>query len=496
MDPASRPNLILITTNQHRGDCLGCEGHPVLQTPYLDELAEDGARFSRAYSAVPSSLPARMAILTGMDQWNHGRLASGGDDPLLFPATLPGELARSGYQTQAVGKMYFVPERCQYGFHHMLLDEGGRRLSPGFKSDYDRWLETMRREPVGPDDHGLDWNSWVARPSHLPEHLHPTAWATGEAIWFLRQRDTTRPFFLWLSFSRPHPPLDPPAYYFDLYARSPYIPKPVTGEWSVEFNRTVANVNAPFSHRSERDIHLARAAYYGNITFIDHQIGRVLTELLRNHRETWDNTLVLFASDHGEMLGDHHHWRKTYAYEPSVRVPCLMRYPTHWKLPRNQVIQQPVELRDIMPTLLDAAEIPVPKSVDGMSLLALADGKTAGWRDWVMGEHTYSYGWDWNYGMQYITDGREKYVWFHAADRERFFHLDKDPGERNDLSKDPDSQERIAVWRQRLAEANELRGDPRGKEGRLVSQGNEATSLSPNYYKWKRRAIRHQGDLG
>ena len=222
----------------------------------------------------------------------------------------------------------------------------------------------------------------------------------------------------------------------------------------------------------------------------------MLTELLRNHRETWHNTLVLFASDHGEMLGDHHHWRKTYAYEPSVRVPCLMRYPTHWKLPRNQVIQQPVELRDIMPTLLDAAEIPVPKSADGMSLLALADGKTAGWRDWVMGEHTFSYGWDWNYGMQYITDGCEKYIWFHAADRERFFHLEKDPGERNDLSKDPGSQERIAIWRQRLAEANELRGDLRGKDGKLVSQGNEATSLSPNYYKWKRRAIRHQGDLG
>jgi hypothetical protein len=112
-----------------------------------------------------------------------------------------------------------------------------------------------------------------------------------------------------------------------------------------------------------------------------------------------------------------------------------------------------------------------------------------------MGEHTYSYGWDWNYGMQYITDGREKYVWFHAADRERFFHLEKDPGERNDLSKDPDSQDRIAVWRQRLAEANELRGDARGKDGKLVSQGNEATSLSPNYYKWKRRAIRHQGEM-
>ena len=99
-----RPNLLLITTDQQRGDCLGCDGHPALETPYLDEMAERGAHFPHAYTSVPSCTPARAGIITGMDQWNHGRLTMTGSHPLEYPATLPGELAAAGYHTQAVGE--------------------------------------------------------------------------------------------------------------------------------------------------------------------------------------------------------------------------------------------------------------------------------------------------------------------------------------------------------------------------------------------------------
>ena len=485
---AKRPNLILITTDQHRGDCLGCDGHPVLETPYLDDLAEDGVRFTRAYTSVPSCTPARAGILTGMDQWNHGRLTMHGNDPLEFPATLPGELAKAGYHTQAIGKMHFLPSRRLYGFHHMLLDESARRESPRFHSDYHRWFDRAKEGEYGYRDHSVDWNSWVARPTHLPEHLHATHWAADEAIWFLEQRDPTKPFFLWLSFARPHSPYDAPQPYFDMYSHSPHIPKPAVGDWTEEFNRPTADVNAAFSHRSEREVHRARAGYYGNVTFIDHQIGRVLYELRRHQHDEWDNTLVLLTSDHGDMLGDHHHWRKTYAYEGSARVPCLMRLPKHCDFDRGQVLSLPVELRDIMPTLLDAAGMAIPESVDGDSLLRPARGDTSGWREFVMGEHTRSYPWEWDYGMQYVTDGKEKYVWFHAADRERFFDLEADPLELHDLSADPSAQERIERWRTRLADVNERRGDPRGCNGKLVSQGRDAIVLSPNYDRWKARA--------
>ena len=170
-----RPNIILITTDQQRGDCLGCDGHSVIETPYLDELAEDGARFPHAYTSVPSCTPARAGILTGMDQWNHGRLTMTGADPLEYPATLPGELAKAGYHTQAVGKMHFAPQRRLYGFHNMVLDESGRREGD-FISDYHEWFHENKDGPYGYRDHSVDWNSWMARPSHLPEHLHPSWW--------------------------------------------------------------------------------------------------------------------------------------------------------------------------------------------------------------------------------------------------------------------------------------------------------------------------------
>ena len=162
---SARPHLLLITTDQQRGDCLGCDGHPVLETPYLDELAEGGARFRHAYTAVPSCTPARAAILTGMDQWNHGRLTMTGSDALEYPATLPGCLAEAGYHTQAVGKMHHAPQRRLYGFHHMVLDESGRR-SNTFKSDYHQFFEQHKEGAYGYRDHSIDWNSWMARPSH------------------------------------------------------------------------------------------------------------------------------------------------------------------------------------------------------------------------------------------------------------------------------------------------------------------------------------------
>jgi len=185
-------------------------------------------------------------------------------------------------------------------------------------------------------------------------------------------------------------------------------------------------------------------------------------------------------------MGDHHHWRKTYAYEGSARIPMLMKYPTAWTHEKGQVFDQPVELRDIMPTLLDAAGVDIPDSVDGRSLLDLARGGADDWREFVQGEHTVSYGNE--YGMQYVTDGHEKYIWYHHTGNEQFFDLDSDPEECHDLAGQPDHQTRIEIWRGRLARINEERGDPRGQGGKLVHQPNGALKLSPNYEKWKKAA--------
>lgn len=197
--------------------------------------------------------------------------------------------------------------------------------------------------------------------------------------------------------------------------------------------------------------------------------------------------MIIFTSDHGDMMGDHHHWRKTYAYEGSARIPFVVKYPDTWTdIPRNAVYDHPVELRDIMPTLLDAAGMPIPESVDGRSLLDIPRGPAANWREFVQGEHTTCYTAE--HGMQYITDGRKKYVWFHHTGKEQFFDLESDPLECRELSNDPKYRDHIALWRKRLADINEHRGDPRGQNGRLVPQPDGALRLSPNYQKWKTRA--------
>ncbi len=489
-----RPNLLLITTDQQRGDCLGAAGHPVVETPYLDELAMNGARFDHAYTAVPSCTPARAGLITGMDQWNHGRLTMAGSDYLAYPATLPGELAKAGYHTQLIGKAHHAPQRALYGFHNMLLDESSRELDHQFKSDYRAWFEENKTGPYGYRDHSIDWNSWMARPSHLPEHLHPTWWTANESVNFVRRRDPTKPFFLWMSFARPHSPYDAPQAYFDMYANNPDIPEPAIGDWDKEYDQRIDDTNAARSRRSAAEIRRARAGYYGNITFIDHQIGRFLYEFKKAQPEAYANTLIIFTSDHGDMMGDHHHWRKTYAYEGSARVPFIVKWPEKWDLQRGQVRHEPIELRDVMPTLLDAAGVNIPESVDGASVLNPIRDPDAPWRDFVQGEHTTCYTRE--LGMQYVTDGREKYIWFHITGREQFFDLEKDPLECHDLASDPAAEKRIAPWRKRLAEINEKRGDPRGKNGKLVPQPDGALTFSPNYARWKQRGEQIIGNNG
>ena len=490
--PSSPPNLLLITTDQQRGDCLGCADHPVVETPYIDELAANGLYFPYAYSSVPSCTPARAAIITGMDQWNHGRLTMTGNDALEYPSTLPGELVKAGYHTQLVGKAHHFPQRRLYGFHNMVLDESGRKGDPNFVSDYQRFFEQNKEGNYGYRDHSIDWNSWMARPSHLPEHMHPTYWTASEGIRFLENRDPSAPFFLWLSFARPHSPYDPPQSYWNMYADNLEIPKPFVGDWAVSFDEVIADVNAPRSRRSVRETERARIGYYGNITFIDHQIGRLLYELRHRDPDAYANTLIIFTSDHGDMMGDHHHWRKTYGYEGSARVPFVMRFPEAWNFDRGKKIEAPIELRDIMPTMLDAATVIIPESVDGQSLLSLAEDSLVPWREFVQGEHTTCY--DHAHGMQYITDGREKFIWFHHTGDEQFFDLVSDPGECFDLSKDPVKSGRLSFWRRCLAEINEKRGDPRGSGGRLLEQPEGAMTLSPNYQKWKDLAFEKENN--
>lgn len=479
-------------TDQQRGDCLGCDGHPVLETPYLDELASEGTRFRRAYSASPSCVPARATLLTGMDQWHTGILGMGkGQGPMRsnYRYTLPGTLAAAGYHTQAIGKNHFTPQRALNGYHNTILDESSRVVSPGFVSDYRAWFERNKTGPYGYRDHSVDWNSWMARPTHLPEHLHPTHWTAQQAIEWLSRRDPEKPFFLKVSFARPHSPYDPPQVYYDMYKDRP-MPEPAVGEWSAghDGQPTANSVNAWRARRSPEEIRRARACYYGSITFIDHQIGRLLYELRMQDPQAYANTFVIFLSDHGDMLGDHHLWRKTYAYEGSARIPMIVRPPKSWGWPAGLVRDEVVELRDVMPTFLEAAGVDVPPTVDGASLLPLVRGEeSAGWRPYLLGEHCWCYSHE--QANLFLTDGREKYIWLPYLGREQLFDLEQDPGERHDLATDPAQAQRVARWRRRLVEELERRQAeapdyPLVRNGELVTLDLNTIYTSPHYGRY------------
>ena len=176
-----QPHILLITSDQHRGDCLGINGHPVVSAPNLDYLAASGTNFPRAYVEGPSCIAARRTILSGQKPVTHGMVTYRDGVPWEIEHTLPGELGRSGYQTQLVGKLHMHPPRKRYGFDHMVWAN-----SPRGENDYTSWLHDSGIEAVAPGiAHGLDSNSWVARPSHLPEELEHTTWCTNEAMRFL-----------------------------------------------------------------------------------------------------------------------------------------------------------------------------------------------------------------------------------------------------------------------------------------------------------------------
>ena len=391
--------------------------------------------------------------MTGTRPRTHGLLHNAAAD-LSLPV-LPDLLREAGYQTMLSGKLHLHPKRKRYGFEEMKLADGAAgRLED---NDYSRFLnEHGLYHRFRDRAHGIPGNSWTARPWHLDERFHVATWAADQAIEMLETRDPTRPFFLNLSFFHPHPPCTPPSYFFEKYMDQA-LPEPIEAAWSRRFDEASLGLdpNPVLQHtlrgrlkpRAQREW---VAAYLGSIEHIDTQIQRVMQCLPAN-------TLILFCSDHGEMLGDHQFIGKQVPYEGSARVPMIIRPPKGLDLPSGGVLDAPVELMDVAPTLLDAAGVPGPETFEGRSLLGLMKGG-ASWRDHIHGECTPITGE--STGMHYLTNGREKFVWWPGEGREQFFDLDDDPSERYDLASSPGYADRVAAWRSAMI--TELADRPEG----------------------------------
>ena len=446
MPERDRPNILLIMTDQQRGDCLSIEGHPCLLTPNMDGIAAEGVRFRRCYSTCPSCIAARRSLLSGQFPGTHGMVGYQDGVEWDAPPTLPGVLRDAGYQTQLVGRsMHQYPTRKRYGFDHMVIH--------GWDGDYDPWLAEQAPHSGGWFGGGVMHNDWTARPWHLPEHLHMTNWTVREALKFARARDPSCPFFLAVSFVAPHPPLQPPAFYMERYLRVE-LPEPTIGDWAEPppDGGLGGDVAAGAVNLTGEKLRCARAGYYGLINHVDDQLRRVLNNITGISAATGRDTVIIFTSDHGEMLGDHYRWRKILPYEPSSRIPLLMRAPERFGLQRRSVVDEPVCLEDIMPTVLDLAGVPVPETVEGRSLLPLMRGEKTAWRSHLHVEHAPIH--------HTVTDGKRKYIWFAADGSEQFFDLTTDPNECRNRIADPGLADCIRRWRHVLIEY--LKGRPEG----------------------------------
>lgn len=461
----SQPNILFLMADQHRGDCLSSDGHPAVRTPNLDRLARDGVRFRHAYSTTPTCTPARACLLTGMNPWNHGMLGYSRVAE-RYSVEMPRLMKAAGYFTMAAGKLHYTPQRNCHGYDLALLDESGRAESIDFRSDYRSWFYNQAPN-LNPDATGVGWNDYKGKAYVLPERLHPTRWTADVAVNFLETWQRRQPFFLKVSFARPHSPYDPPQRWMDAYT-SANIPAPAAGAWAAR--NEIRNTDRDDLWRgrlSGDETRTARQAYYGSVSFIDEQIGRIIGAL---ERRGWlDNTLVVYTSDHGDMTGDHHLWRKSYAYEPSARVPMLMRGPG---VPAGKVSEVPVELRDILPTFLDVAGAEIPAQVDGRSLRDAAIGRP--WREFIDLEHDICYAPENNWNA--LTDGKTKYI-YHAFDgREQLFDLASDPLERNEIT----DAGRMRTWRNRLIAHLAPRGGFYVGNGGLTTRP-KGRKHSPNY---------------
>ncbi len=360
----SRPNILFIFTDQFRADCIGALGNPQIRTPNIDRLVRQGTSFTRCYSPSPVCAPARHALTSG-----EAPHITGCVDNMNVACTRPSFmnlLAGQGYQTHGVGKMHFARNKGDWGFEsrdyaeelegecprddyreHLVQNGFGHLLDPyGFRSEY----------------------YYLPQPSQLPDRLHTNAWITDRSIAFLERRDKSRPYFLWSSFIKPHPPFESPVPWSRLFRmhemEDPFLPEGYEDHrnfWNRVQDRYKYMDSGPSSHLAK----MIRAAYYSTIAHLDHHIGRLLDAL----GDEIDNTLIVFSSDHGEMLGDYGCYGKRSMLDASVRVPMIARWPDAFAA--NKTCENPSSLLDLFPTFVEAAGCKRIGQREGVSLQKL-----------------------------------------------------------------------------------------------------------------------------
>jgi arylsulfatase len=443
----ARPNVLFVMTDQQRFDTIAALGNAHIYTPNLDRLVRRGVSFRRAYSTCPVCVPARYTIRTGREPLTTAQYMNGPDAPLPCQAdTMEGRcgpylartMGRLGYRTFGIGKFHTHPWNEELGFEYHAHSEEGygspeTRLADGYGGFITRehpefaHIEQLQGERTE--------MYYMPQASPFPPEFTVEAWAADRAIEQL-QSDDDRPFFGMVSFIGPHPPFAPPVPFNRLYDPD-RMPSPVAGDLTVDH----ADEQIPWMNyliwAEEVDDLRARtlkARYYGEITYIDECLGRILDAV--ESRPDADNTLICFFADHGDHLGDHHAWQKESFFEASAHIPMLLSWPA--ELPQNTQRDDLICLTDLFGIATTAAG--EPELRDGYDVLGMLRGEAAP-RPHVIGI----------YGKPgtplfkiMVRSGDWKYIFIANGGREQLFDVTHDPDEKQQLlDNQPEVVERL-----------------------------------------------------
>ncbi|HEY8420162.1 MAG TPA: sulfatase-like hydrolase/transferase [Thermoclostridium sp.] len=432
---SNKTNILIITTDQQRWDTMKAYGNNIIKTPNLDRLAEGGAVFENAITPCPMCMPARTCLMTGFSASKLGVLDNYYPENIDNRDTLAVKLSNIGYRTQAIGKMHFSnkPYTESYGMDNMILSEEMRgvrfaqKLSDIVYDDYDKFL--IERGMWGwekPTEIG--YNEIKPLINYLPREYHITQWCGDETVeWLKNKRPKDRPFFLWSSFVKPHVPYDCPEHLTDLYKEED-MPEPwVSDKDGTHKNPYFAQYRKvkEFDLYSDTAARRARAYYYSNITFIDEQIGRIIDTL--KEEGIYENTLIVFTSDHGDLMGDHRLWYKSFGYEGSIHIPLVLHHPKRIK-PGTRC-SEIASLIDILPTVSSAVGINIDNGRPGNNLFDLISGDKS--CDFGVSEIFTAPDY-----MIHVRTKEWKYLFYQNGGFEELYNLKEDPHEMVDLADD------------------------------------------------------------
>lgn len=460
-----KPNIVLITSDHHRADSLGCMGHPCVRTPHLDMLAQEGILFTNAHTDCPVCIPARTTLLTGIQSHVYGMPSYAQEhridrDRQHFLGSL---MARAGYQTCLVGKRHW-------------------HTAPSFRGGFETVVPMERlgkeqRNRIGrsPNLTGGGWNEFAPDLSRLPPELYSTNWFVDRAIEFVEERDRTQPFFLWTSLLDPHPPNIIHEPYYSMYDAED-IPTPVRPQWAAEetcpYPLRIIRYGNSHSGMKPSEMRKARGVFYGKITNLDHQLGRLFGTLMAEG--IWQDTLLLYTTDHGEFLGDYGTFFMGALLEGAAHIPMIVRSPKWMHPAAGTESKALVELADLLPTFCQIAGVEPPADATGTSLLGLIRGEQESVHDCLHGQID---------NQHSFHDGRYKYLYFADDGSELLFDKDTDALDEHDLAADSELLDPI---RRRFIEHLRDEGHAHLVDGKLLNLGRTvAPEDKVNISGWK-----------